>query len=305
MTGTCPKCNAALELDPSTVPPEGSFVNCAACHANLEVHRQSFAGRALFKSAEIACTECGKPPGMAIYCENCHAVYPDLLTITTASAAKKQWGKIAAALSRLTTRREKDAGIHYDPLLGSQTPGKTQKSAKVVGKPIQLAIIAIVAVVALLAGGYYWYQDKIATTYAQNYVRAFSGVKSARDLDLKICKRVVDSMRSGAGSTLTPAESKSLASAKSDVDKLMSRLGEVPGKFKANNDALLSLNDSFGQLHAAVSAPSGMADTIAGTVTNLDNNFMKSARELKAGLPEKIADILAESTKKYKALQDI
>ena len=99
MTCTCPKCNAEIELDPADIPAEGSFNKCSACNTNLEIRKESFAKRALYKSTEISCAECGSPPGTSIYCQNCHAIYPEILVIETSSAAKKQFGKILASFN--------------------------------------------------------------------------------------------------------------------------------------------------------------------------------------------------------------
>jgi hypothetical protein len=84
----------------------------------------------------------------------------------------------------------------------------------------------------------------------------------------------------------------------------MKRVGKVPEKFTASNDALNKLYDSYTKLHAATTTTAGTSDTYAAEVKKGDDAFKKSASERKAGLPEKISVILGESRKKYKALQD-
>src|SRR5512136_611053 len=99
MTCTCPKCKAEIEL--AEIPPESSSHKCSACNANLEIRKESFAKRALYKSSEISCAECGNPPGTSIYCQSCHAIYPEILVIEASCGAKKQLGKIIASLNLL------------------------------------------------------------------------------------------------------------------------------------------------------------------------------------------------------------
>jgi len=156
----------------------------------------------------------------------------------------------------------------------------------------------------LAGGGYYWYQDKIATAYTQNYVRALLGIKIARDFELTVSNRVANDMRVGGLSTLTAAEKKATASALTDVDTLIQRIGEVPSQFTASDNAIKQLNETYKMLHATVSSPVGMADTYAASVKQMDDKFKASARTLKTTLPEKITAQLAASTKKYKQLQD-
>jgi hypothetical protein len=305
MTCTCPKCTAEIELDATTLPPEGSFTKCAACHANLLIRKESFAKRALYNSTEIACAECGNQPGTSIYCQHCHAIYPEILIVETSSAAKRQLGKLLNSLkpSKNLKANSSDRQSHLD-IPGVTAAGKSKK-VKQVGQPAQLAAVVAVILIIALGGGFYWYQNKVATEYAENYVRALLGLKTARDHEISISARVAASWKAGAASTLTPAEQTSTASAKKDVNTLMTRLGKVPDKFAANNTALTKLHASFGKLHDAATNPIGTSDLYAVTVKSMDEDFMKSAKELKAGLPEKITGVLTESKKTHKTLQEL
>ena len=302
MIFTCPKCKAENQLDVADIPSESSSIKCSACNTNLEMRKESFARRALYKSSEISCAECGNPPGTSIYCQNCHAIYPEILVIETSSAAKKQLGKIIASLNLLKNFKIGPSKSHQESYSTAPLQGKGK--GKLPGQPAQLAVILLVLFVAAATGGYFWYQNKIATEYSQQYVRALLGVKSARDLEINISTRVAASLKAGIPGGMTGAELKSAASAKTDVDTLMKRVGKVPEKFTASNDALNKLYDSYTKLHAATTTTAGTSDTYAAEVKKGDDAFKKSASELKAGLPEKISVILGESQKKYKALQD-
>jgi len=305
MTCSCPKCKAPIEFDPAVIPAEGSFDQCSECHTHIIIRKDSFAKRALFKGDEISCTECGEHPGSSIYCQNCHAIYPDFLVIETTSATKKQLGKILSYFDILkslkTGSSAKPSHENYSP-----TPSNTGKprDIKPLGKLVQSAIAIATILILLAGGGYYWHQNKIATEYTQNYVKALLGIKIARDYELTISNRVANDMKIGGASTLTAAEKKAATSAKTDVDTLIQRIGTVPVKFTDSDNAIKQLNEAYSMLHATVSSPVGMSDTYSAAVKQMDDKFKASARTLKAALPEKISTQLAASTKKYKQLQD-
>jgi len=305
MICSCPKCNAQIEFDPTVILAEGLFDRCSECHTHFVIRKDSFAKRALFKGDEISCTECGEHPGSSIHCQNCHAIYPDFLVIEITSATKKQLGKI---LSYFDILKSLNIGSSAKPSLEtySDSPAKAgkPKDIKPLGKLLQSAI-AIATILFLLAGGgYYWYQDKIATAYTQNYVRALLGLKIARDYELTVSNRVANDMKVGGLSTLTAAEKKATTSAKTDVDTLIQRIGEAPAQFTASYNAIKQLNETYTMLHATVTSPVGMSDTYAASVKQMDDKFKASARALKTTLPEKITVQLAASTKKHKQLQD-
>jgi len=304
MTCSCPKCNDKIALDPIDIPADGSFNKCSACGTNFVVRKESFARRTLHKSAEISCAECGSHPGISIYCQNCHAIYPDFLVIDTSSATKRQLGRLSKALSSFNNLK---LGGSANPSIDSYgaSTSKPVKSSGVHLSGKYAQIIIILVIISLLGGGgYYWYQDKLATTYTGNYLRAILGIKMARDLDLRISARIVADMKKGATAALTAAEQKSAASAQKDVETLMKKLDKVPENFTASNDSLNKLYAAYSELHTAVTVPSGSSDIYAGTVKTIDDDFRKSAQELKSGLPEKISSRLSESTKKFKSLQD-
>ena len=305
MTCSCPKCNTQVEFDPAVIPAEGSFNKCSECSTNFVLRKESFARRALHKSDEISCAECGSHPGSSIYCQDCHAIYPDFLIIETSSAAKKQFGKLLASLNILKNLK---IGGSAKPSLESypaspSKPGKT-KGIKLPGQPAQIAAVLAAILISSAIAGYYWYQDRIATAYSENYVRALFVIKSSRDYALKISSRLAADLKAGKSTTFTAEEQKSAAAGKTDVNMLMKRIGKVPAKFTASNDALTKLNESYSKLHSTVTSPAGLSDIYSAAVKKMDDDFIKSAGELKTGLPEIISAQLAESRKKYKPLQD-
>jgi DNA-directed RNA polymerase subunit RPC12/RpoP len=307
MTCSCPKCTAKIEFDSAVIPSEGSFNKCSECGTNFVIRKESFARRALHKNDEISCSECGSHPGSSIYCMNCHAIYPDFLIIETSSAAKRGFGKILASLNLLRNLKiggsAKPSYESYDTSLAR--PGKNKSIIPVPSGPAQLAVVLIVLILLPLGGGYYWYQDRLATKYTENYVRALLGVKMARDFEIRISDRLSADMKKGASSSLTAAEQKSAALAKGNADLLMKRIDNVPDKFTASDDSLKRLYDTYSLLHTTVTSTTGSADIYSGSVKKIDDDFRKSARELKAGLPVRISAQLGESSKKFKTLQEL
>lgn len=305
MTCSCPKCNAQVEFDPEKISSDGLFNNCPACSAKFLIRKRSFARRAISKGDEISCAECGNHPGRSIYCQSCHAIYPDFLVIESTSAAKRRIEKLVASFNALKNLKLGGAPKTYQGSFGASpaTAGKS-RGFRLPSNPVLLAAVIAVLIVIPAGAGYYWYQNKIETAYTEDYVRALSGIKAARDYEIKISNRLVSDMKIGGSSSLTPDEQKSAASAKSDVNTLVQRIGKVPDKFIASNDALAKLNDSYSKLHSAVTSPAGTSEVYSASVKKLDDDFKRSASELKTKLPEKISAQLAESSKKYKPLQD-
>lgn len=306
MTCSCPKCSAQIEFDPTEITSEGFFNKCSACGTNFAISKESFAKRALHKSGEIYCAECANRPGPSIYCQNCHAIYPDFLVVKTSSASKRKLGKLIASFNVLKNLKLGGAAkVSRESYTAAPSKPKKIIGIHLPGQPAQLAALIIAILVLSLGGGYYWHQEKKAKKYTESYIRALVVIKMSRDLDIKISSRLATDMKTGASSSLTAAELKSAASAKTDAENLIKRINEVPKKFTASNDSLKKLYDAYLLLHTTATSPVGSSDIYSGAVRKIDDDFKKSARELKAGLPERISVQLAETSKKFKELQDL
>lgn len=305
MTCSCPKCNTPTEFSPVEIPSESSFNSCSACGAKFLIRKESFAKRALYKGDAIYCAECGEHPGTAIYCQSCHAIYPDFLVTESTSAAKRRMEKFIASFTALKKLKVGGAAKSDHGSMDStpSKPGKT-KGLKLPGQPKVLAAFLAVIILATAGAGYYWHQNKVETAYSENYIRALLGIKTARDLEMRIGNRLISDMKSGAAAALTAPEQKATTTAKNSVDNLAKSLGEVPKKFSGSDAALKKLNESYGKLHTIVTSPAGTSDLFAAAIKKSDEEFMKNAGELKSGLPEKIAVIFAASRKKYRPFQD-
>jgi predicted Zn finger-like uncharacterized protein len=306
MICSCPKCKSEFELYPAEIPIDGSFTGCTECGTNFVILKESFAKRALHKGDEIVCTECGSHPGPSIYCQSCHAIYPDFLVVEITSAVKRRLDKLIAAGNAFKNLKIGASAKSYpnDFSAPSATAGMSKK-LNLPGQPTQLIIVLIITLLLSAGGGYYWYQDKQSQKYTESYVRALLGIKMARDMNIRISTRLLADLRTGKPSALTAEEQKSTESAKKDVGTLISQIGKAPEKFAANNSALIKLNEAYTKLQSTVKAPAGTSDTYAAAVNALDDEFRRSAKELKAGLPERISTQIAESSIRFKALRDL
>lgn len=306
MTCSCPKCTAHIEFAPTEITSEGLFNKCSECGTSFAINKESFAKRALHKSGDIYCAECGGRPGPSIYCQSCHAIYPDFLVIETSSATKRQIGKIVASLNVLKNLKLGGSTKVYSDSYAADhlKQGKTTPF-NLPGKPAQLLVTLAVILCLGTSGGYYWYKNKQEAKYSESYVKALLLVKMGRDFDIQISSRLANDLKSGASSSLTAAELKSAAAGKNDADTLMKRIDKTPKKFTASNESLIKLYETYSLLHATVTSPPGSSEIYSGSVKKIDEDFRKSARELKSGLPERISDQLAESSKRFKQLQDL
>ena len=309
----CPKCNATIAPDITDVPSDGIFLKCPECGTGFDLQKESFATRSLRKGTGITCAECGSTPGSTIYCQNCHALYPEYYVTEATSAAKKKLNKFLGALTK--PAKLKALPGHYPTHeIRSSRPSVTAPSSpskgirlSVPGKLTQL--VSILIILALVGGGgYYYYLDKIETEYAKHYVRAMYGIKTAGDHNISLSAKLVNDWRTAltpGAPRLSDKEQKSLKSAKSDVDIFMKDMGVPPKKFVASQDAIKKYYDSYIKLYDVNSSPPATLDGFATTAKKLEDDFRKSGRELKAGMPPKIADTFKESLTKYKVLTEL
>jgi hypothetical protein len=73
----------------------------------------------------------------------------------------------------------------------------------------------------------------------------------------------------------------------------------------ASQDAIKKYYDSYTKLYDLNSVPPASLDSFATTAKKLEDEFRKSGRELKAGMPPKIAETFKASLTKYKVLADL
>lgn len=302
----CPKCSAGITPDIKELPAEGAFVKCQECGAGFNLQRETFARRALRKGAQVSCAECGSQLGPDIYCPGCHAIYPDYHVSETSSAATRKLAKLVASLKGSGKKKAAHVTIRNEER--SSGGSAAGKRVRLPGKPLQVALILIVLLALVGGGGFYYYQDRTEKEYAEKYVRTLNGIKKAGDHAVKLSTKLVNDWRANQTPTpppLTPQEVKSLASGRSDLEILMKRIDEPPKNFVPSREAIKKYHESYLKLNSLLSTAPTSLDSFAASSKKVEDNFRKSGRELKTGLPPKIADRLNKSLEHYKNLKDL
>jgi len=309
MRCSCPKCNSTIELDIREIPADGSFNKCPECGTGFLLRKESFACRALRKGDNLTCAECGDQLGPAIFCQNCHALYPDYHVTETSSAAKNQFGKLLARLSVINKlgapRTARQTHHEHAP---SADVKKAPSAAKTPSQQLTFILTCLVLLVALGAGGFFYYHNKKEKDYSEKYVRAIFVIKLAADLNKKISTKTVSDWKSAGlpqPPKLSALDQKSLGNAKKDVDIIMQELPPPPKKFSVSRDALGKYLDTYKKMQSLNTAPAGTADSFAEAAAKLDDEFRKSGTAMKNAFPEKLAEAFAEGKKKYRPLNDM
>lgn len=305
MNCSCPKCKSYITEEISSLPNEGVFLRCHSCNTNFNVKKESFARRALHKGDDISCVECGSKPGPSIYCQNCHAVYPDYYVTETTSVARKQLGKILAGLNAINRLGKSKEARHYQPEFAPST-ASTKKAVKISAKSPQLA--GIIALLLILIGGsaFYYYQQKIENEYMGKYVKALFVIKTSEDYNRKLCEKIAADWKTrqiASAPGLTPAEQTFLSRGVKDAESLMQKVQNPPKKFKASAEALTQLHEVYRKHQTLAASPTGTQENFVSASQKLDVEFRKSAAEMKAALPEKLIEKLEETKNKFKEMQ--
>jgi hypothetical protein len=300
----CPKCKTDIINESPEIPDEGIFLECPECKTTFNIKKESFTRRSLYKNSEISCSECSSEPGSTIYCQNCHAIYPDFLVTESSSAAKKQFGKIFGllkAFNRISVKKP-------NSIAASQAPQK-QIAIKGIKLPGQLTLYLTLLILVLLIGGsgVYYYLDKIESAYVNDYIAALYVIKTAEDYNNKICEKISNDWKttpSAATISLTAAEKTFLSRGVKDTELVVKNLSNPSKKYLASYDALTKLLEIYKKHQALTAIPTGTPESFGTSARNLSDEFRKHATVLKAALPKKLAEKLSASKAKLKELQN-
>lgn len=308
MKCSCPKCKTEINEDLPSIPDDGAFLSCASCSANFNVKKESFARRSLHRGSSITCAECGSEVGPAIYCQDCHALYPDYYVTETASAAKKQLGKILAkfkVLNRLGKTGK--AKTHPKEPIPTATTKQKAKGVKIPVQSAQFKGALAILLVIICSAGFYYYQQKIESEYTGKFVKALFAIKSSEDYNIILCDKIAADWRARQSATapgIATAERTFLSRGLKDAETVMKSVPKPPKKYSASSDALTQLFEIYKKHQKLTTSPAGSLETFTASAKSLDNDFRKSSIALKASLPEKLTDKLADAKKKHKELQN-
>ncbi len=304
MRCSCPKCKTDITEEFHVIPAEGIYLSCPQCKANFNLKRESFARRALYKGGDISCAECGNEPGASVYCQSCHAIYPDILVAESSSAGKKQLGKILSIFKNL--RKKSVKPTHTISISPSPKKQVAFKGIKLPGQPLQLAATIIILVAFLCTAGAYYYLNKIESDYMGNYIKALYVINVSENYNISHCEKFSADWKTkltAGAPTLGANELTYLSRGLKDAEIVMQKLGKPPKKYLASNEALLQLYEIYKKHQALAVAPTGYPDSFAASSRKLGEDFRKSATTLKSGLPEKLSDKLTVAKTKFKQLQ--
>jgi hypothetical protein len=94
-------------------------------------------------------------------------------------------------------------------------------------------------------------------------------------------------------------------SGKSDMTAMLKQLENPPKRMIPSRAPLVKFSEAYLKLYDLNATPPTSLDSYVVTAKKLEDEFRKSGKELKAGMPPKIADKLKESATKFKDLSDL
>lgn len=324
MIFTCPKCSAKTELDISLIPEGGTSANCSACNSAYHVSRESIANRATRKGGEINCARCGKELDASLVCSSCGEMYPDYFVPETPEAVRRrrirmmidtvshlrdvsfEWGSRSAPTVdyRLKKRPPPAQEKHKEP-------HREETTDKIRSRYVKLGVGLLIAVLLFSGGRFYYRQHKAKQQYAFNYVRAVYLIKTGSDLSLKACSKRSEEWkaRSQAGQSggphISAKEETALMKVKAEVDVYMRKTYTPPKAFAPAKESLVKLQGSYLNLHALALSPQVTLSAFTDAITRSEAEFRKSAKDLKASLPDDISEELRKGALRRKELQDL
>lgn len=308
MKCSCPKCKTDISEDLAEIPDDGVLLRCAACNTNFNLKKESFARRALRRGEDITCAECSSQLGPAIYCQSCHALYPDYYITETTSAAKKQLGKVLTKFKSINRLGKARTVSHQQSkYMPAATAKKKTKGIKLLNNPAQLALTLGILLVILGGFGFYYYQQKIENEYMGNYVKALFVIKTSEDYNIKLCEKIAVDWRTRQSATAPApiaAERTFLSRGLKDSETTLNKARKAPKKYTASAEALVHLHEIYKKHQTLTASPTGSLESFAAASKTLENDFRKSAIALKSVLPEKLSAKLDAAKTKFKELQN-
>lgn len=314
---TCLKCAAKNEVGFNQIPETGLTTKCSSCKSTMEIVRDSNAKRAGQLSKELFCVKCGHQLDHHIVCRSCGLLFPDYFVVVNREEARRQ------AKSRQSARFRQsiaDFGASLRPRVSKKqkvyAPDRPVGAAfgkkVVISSGLRTALISLVVVVAISAGGFVYYrQYKAEQEFATNYVKALYGIKLGTESSANACAKISQDWQATAESKInfTPRvnmdDDVKADKIKSEVDKLMQRLQSPPAKYAQANAKLAELNGIYEKLYSLKNSPRGTLDSFNSSTDKADKAFKQTVQELKANLPEKLSKELETAKQRYRGLASL
>ena len=314
MKCTCPKCRQSIEIVLPEVTEEGNSASCPACKASFTVFKESFGTRALRKTGEISCSNCGNELGPHMHCATCGRPYPDYLV---AALGRRKAGKKAPKLKLQSSpfKKKADTTSQLPSLDGtpSQLPPAAKKQAAGQGfsKGVVLATSALVLVALIAAGAAFYVKKKAETKYMRNFAMATYAIQVGIDMSRNVCQRIAGDWKPGleAGKVVTPRASandeKELARVRAKIASIKTNLSEEPAKFKDCTAKMAKFETSFEKINSLAMAPGNSLPAFTNAIDKLDAEYKQAAKQFKAELPPELLEELKSASKKYRGLRPL
>jgi hypothetical protein len=313
---TCPKCHAQIEVElAAEVTEEGSTASCPACNARFNVHRESFAARALRKAGEISCAACGNELGPELHCRSCGIPFPSYIVI--GSGRKRSKAKRSALKLDINIFPSRKAAINVPSLSMSPEESKGTKKVERTGKAalagnriVAVALVAVLAV-AIAGGAGLYFKKKAETAYMRNFAVACYAIQVGADKSRKISQKVATDWKSkmDQGQSFSPRlsadDDREMAAVRTKLETVKAKLAKTPEKFSSCNDQLANLETAFNKLRSVSASPGNSLPEFNNSVSQANVQYKQAASQLKAGLPPELMDELRASAKKYRGLRPL
>ncbi|GFO63312.1 hypothetical protein M1B72_10740 [Geomonas paludis] len=303
MKSTCPKCQAQIELDLEAVSEKGTATTCPSCKAKLYVHRESFGARAFRKIGQVSCAACGEQLGQEIFCLGCGVPYPEYLVTSQGSKPtplpKTEGGSGGFSLP------VPSANLYLPQVSRSVDTGTTVK------RPQNLtAIIALVLVVALGAGGFTYYSKmKAEKAYVESFVKLtyciHSGQQRSKDAATKIATEWKTANVQRTAPHMPADEEKDFSILATQIEQLQAKTATPPEKYKQSSEAVAALNVASKKMQALALSPSPTVNELVDATAKFDTEYQGAVRNFKSTLPDDMKQELKKASKRYKALQTL
>ncbi len=250
-------------------------------------------------------------------CRSCGLLFPDYFVVVNREEARRQ------AKSRQSVKLRQafaDFGASLRPRASKKqevyTPGRPVADAfdkpAVFSGGLRTALIGLVVVVALAAGGFVYYrQYKAEQEFVTNYVKALYGIKLGTEGSVNACAKISQDWQATGESKVnfTPRvnvdDDIKADKVKAEVDKLMQKLQKSPAKYSQAHAKLAELDGIYENLYALKNAPRGTLDSFNSSTDKADKAFKQTVQDLKANLPEKLSKELETAKLRYRGLASL
>jgi len=125
------------------------------------------------------------------------------------------------------------------------------------------------------------------------------------EYSLAACTKISDEMKSRGNARISPEDEIKMSKVKDEVDKIMKKLKDPPGKFDQSYEKLTKLYEIYKSVHTLAISPTGSSARISGVASKAENEFRQGAQELKSSLPEELSEALKKGKSKYRGLRDL